>query len=339
MIIDGDRANAAGAPPATAVVGIATPSHLHRARCLFESIARHLPHADRHLVLLARDAAACGADEPFTPLPIAGIGLPDFDAFVRRYSAAELAFAAKPWALAAMLARGYQRVIYLDSDIVAYASLEPVVATLDRASILVTPHRVVARERDVASELAILQAGTYNTGFVAVKGGDAASRFLRWWQQKLEHHCIVEVERGLCGDQRYVDLVPGLFDDVAIVRDPGWNVGPWNLDERNVEHADDAWCVNGRPLVFFHFSGFDGAATASQALAVLASDYARALDRHGRAQCDVLPYDFPQPFELATPRGLRNVGRRARLALLRSLHLVTTRELRQRLRESLRARA
>ena len=35
-------------------------------------------------------------------------------------------------------------------------------------------------------------------------------------------------------DQRWLDLVPALFDDVHIVRDPGCNVAYWNLPERYV---------------------------------------------------------------------------------------------------------
>jgi hypothetical protein len=329
----GEAAPCAGA--AIAVVSVATPSHLHRARSLFVSIARHLPAADRHLALVARGTRACGTGEPFVATPLAGFGLPDFEAFVRRYRASELCFAAKPWAIAEMFRRGYDRVLYFDTDIVAYSTLAPVIGALDRAAILLTPHRIEARERDTRSELVVLQAGVYNAGFIALRRSDAATAFLSWWQRKLEHDCVVDIARGLCGDQRFVDLVPAQFDDVAIVREPGWNVGAWNLDERTLALAADGYTANGRPLVFFHFSGHERAPPATPAQCTLASDYASELERCGQAQCATLPYDFAQPRDGPGLRALRFAGGHAR----RWLHRVTTTSLRRRVRLRLRPRA
>ncbi|MFI4902378.1 MAG: hypothetical protein ACHP91_03110 [Burkholderiales bacterium] len=319
---------------AIAVVSVATPSHLHRARCLFESVARHLPAADRRLALVARDTRACATGEPFAATPLAGFGLPEFEAFVSRYRASELCFAAKPWAIAEMFRRGYERVIYFDTDIVAYSTLAPIVGTLDRAAILLTPHRIEARERDTRSELVVLQAGVYNAGFVALRQSHAAGAFLHWWQRKLEHDCVVDVTRGLCGDQRFVDLVPAQFDDVAIVREPGWNVGAWNLDERALAVAADGYTANGRPLVFFHFSGHERAPPATPALRALAADYVGDLARCGQARCATLPYDFAQPRDVPGLRALRFAGAHAR----RWLHKVTTTSLRRRVRLRLRPR-
>lgn len=36
-----------------------------------------------------------------------------------------------------------------------------------------------------------------------------------------------------------------------------YNVAFWNLHERSVDRADSTYVVNGRPITFFHFSGFD----------------------------------------------------------------------------------
>ncbi|MDQ3880665.1 MAG: glycosyltransferase, partial [Chloroflexota bacterium] len=41
------------------------------------------------------------------------------------------------------------------------------------------------------------------------------------------------------------------------LRDPGYNVAYWNLHDRRVESADGGYLAAGRPLRFFHFSGFD----------------------------------------------------------------------------------
>ncbi len=53
-----------------------------------------------------------------------------------------------------------------------------------------------------------------------------------------------------------MDMVPGMFAGVRILREPGYNVAYWNLHERAVA-CTDPLTVNGEPLHFFHFSGFD----------------------------------------------------------------------------------
>ena len=62
---------------------------------------------------------------------------------------------------------------------------------------------------------------------------------------------------GYFVDQRWFDLAPGLVSDRAIVRDPQYNIAYWNLHSRLLEHDGTSYTVNGEPLAFFHFSGFD----------------------------------------------------------------------------------
>ena len=90
------------------------------------------------------------------------------------------------------------------------------------------------------------------------------ARFLAWWQEKLEFQCVVDTARGLFVDQKWMDLAPGLFPDVAILRHEGYNVAYWNLGQRKVvgessSSAVDGPSVNGQPLRFYHFSGFNPA--------------------------------------------------------------------------------
>jgi glycosyltransferase involved in cell wall biosynthesis len=53
---------------------------------------------------------------------------------------------------------------------------------------------------------------------------------------------------------------PGsVASQVHAVGDPGVNVGYWNLSERALGRRGESYTVNGHPLRFFHFSGFDAA--------------------------------------------------------------------------------
>ena len=53
-----------------------------------------------------------------------------------------------------------------------------------------------------------------------------------------------------------MDLAPGLFEGVHVLTDPAYNVAYWNLHGRRVT-VDGRPRVNGRSLVFFHFSGIE----------------------------------------------------------------------------------
>src|SRR5207244_10221715 len=68
---------------------------------------------------------------------------------------------------------------------------------------------------------------------------------------------------GLFVAHKWMYLAPGLFPGVAILRHDGYNVAYWNLARRKVVRSgDDGFTVNGQPLRFFHFSGFDPATPA-----------------------------------------------------------------------------
>jgi hypothetical protein len=94
-----------------------------------------------------------------------------------------------------------------------------------------------------------------------VRINDQGKQFLAWWADRLRRFCYDEVPIGLFTDQRWVDLAPAFFEDIAIVRDAQYNVSTWNLTHRRATgSAPYDIQVNGRPLVFYHFSGFDSGA-------------------------------------------------------------------------------
>ena len=103
--------------------------------------------------------------------------------------------------------------------------------------------------------------GVFNLGFLAVKMAGQGRQFIDWWTERLKHHCYDEIENGLFTDQRWVDLAPAFFDDIGIVREPQYNVATWNLTHRRATgRAAYEIDINGKPLVFYHFSGFDSGA-------------------------------------------------------------------------------
>jgi glycosyltransferase involved in cell wall biosynthesis len=286
---------------------IVSNNYRHFARTLVASVRAHNPGLDAYVAICDGPLAQADPRDDFTELSIRELGLPQFDRFAFQYTILELNTAIKPWVIATLFARGYERVIYFDPDIKLYGPVTPILEQLESAQIVLTPH-LTGRLDDgrKPSELQILQSGSYNLGFIALRRTEETRRFVDWWQGKLERDCVVDIPRGLFTDQKWIDLVPGMYGGVAIVREPGWNVAYWNLNHREVTRdADGVTRVDGRPLLFFHYSGFaPGAKLLSKhqdrfamddlppAVRALADDYAADLARNGIETCRGLPYAF-----------------------------------------------
>jgi hypothetical protein len=154
-------------------------------------------------------------------------------------------------------------------------------------------------------EVDILQAGTYNLGFLALGRGKETDRFVAWWQSKLEFNCVVDHAHGLFVDQKWLDLAPGLFDRVTILRHEGYNVAYWNLAHRHLKKADGRYTVNDVPLVFYHFSGLDAKSPERlskyqdrfrldqlRIVEELVTDYLGRVQANGSQTTSNLPYAF-----------------------------------------------
>lgn len=63
-----------------------------------------------------------------------------------------------------------------------------------------------------------------------------------------------------------IDLVPAFFSGVAIIRSSRHNVATWNLTSREFSiDASGGYWVDGEPLGFYHFTGFDSGAHQNMA--------------------------------------------------------------------------
>lgn len=293
----------------TAIYTIVSNNYLHFARTLLQSVRKQHPDCDLYCVVVDTDPSPALAHETeFRVLNLLEIGLPDLQRFTFQYTVLELNTAVKPWAMEALLAKGHSEVVYIDPDIYLYRPLNEVFSAFESgADIVITPHLLSPiRDDRKPSELDIRRAGTYNFGFCAVKSSGNTLNFLHWWQAKLERDCIVDMDRGIFVDQSWIDLVPGLFDNVAILRHPGYNVAYWNLAQRQVVLTDSGqWASNGLPLVFFHYSGFNplnpepfskhqNRFTLSNLgiVATLVSEYADCVIVNGAEYYSKLPYGF-----------------------------------------------
>ena len=244
------------------VCTIIAKNYLPFARVLARSVAEQRPGARCFVLVIDDPKGYIGpAGEPFELVEIDALEIEPFDRMAAMYDVLELSTAVKPWLLRHLMReRGADRLLYLDPDIRLFDPLDEVEALLGEHSVVVTPHLSEPMPRDGGkpSERDILESGSYNLGFFGIADGAEAHRLLDWWSQRLETDCIVAPTEALFVDQRWMDLAPGLVESFHVLRDPGYNVAYWNLAGRQVRRgAGQGYEVNGRPLRFFHFSGFD----------------------------------------------------------------------------------
>jgi hypothetical protein len=145
-----------------------------------------------------------------------------------------LTYALTPYVLSHLLDCGYSGVGFFKQESLVLDDLTPILEWVPRKSIVLTPHLLepLPGPDRFARELNILQSGVFNVGFLGVGNTPTAHEFLKWWRDRLRDHCRHDVPEGMHYEQRWLDLVPAFFEDFHILRDPGFNVGHWNLPER-----------------------------------------------------------------------------------------------------------
>lgn len=239
---------------------IIAKNYLGMARVLAESFQKHNPGCPFFVLLLDPvDGYFAPEKESFRLLETRQLAIPNLESFLFKYSILEASTAVKPTLLKKLFAEhDVQKLIYLDPDILVLSSLKELAALLGEYSVVLTPH-ITRPYPDAAKpgDHDILQAGSYNLGFIGLQNTAVTQQLLNWWEDKLYHHGLVAFDRNMFVDQRWMDLAPALFGDIKILREPGYNVAYWNLHERQVSLQGEQVLVNGNPCRFFHFSGFN----------------------------------------------------------------------------------
>ncbi len=238
---------------------IVSPNYVAYARTVAQSYLAQHP-GDRFFVLIVADLVDVSgfADEPFEAVSLYGIGLEDVRRAAMKYEILELNTNVKPTFMRWLIARhGLERLVYLDPDIFVYAPLTPVFEALEENDAVLTPHMTTpVFDGKIPGEQELLYNGTYNLGFIAVRNTAESDRLLAWWERRCLDLGFSEGRTGLFVDQKWMNLAPGLFEHVAILRHRGCNMAYWNLHDRVLSGDDARPLVNGEDvLCFFHFSG------------------------------------------------------------------------------------
>lgn len=245
----------------------AAVNYLPKVRALCRSVRRFHPEAVIHLALAdERPAWLTGEGEPFDEiLEISQLGIPNWRAWSFMHNIVELSTAIKPFALKHLLDRqDCGAVVYFDPDMVLFSRVDDILATLAESNVALTPHQNKPETTLQAvwdNEVTSLNMGIFNLGFIGVRNTPEGHRFANWWSERTYHFCRSDVHNGFFTDQKWINFAPVFFDGVAIIKSSRHNVATWNLTTRVMTGTRDAgFTVDGEPLGFYHFTGFDSGA-------------------------------------------------------------------------------
>ena len=245
----------------TAIVcSISAANHLPFARALRSSLKKHNPDIPfRHLLVSSRREAEKARKEGFDLVDIRDFDTPALRRMIRSRDLKQACAALKPVLLLHLLRQGFDSVAFLDPDILVTASLQPLLDEIAQHALTLTGHidSSFARESGFSRQSDLLLAGMYNGGFLGVSHASETVQFLTWWAQRLETHCVNDARHGLHYDQRWLDFAPGFIGRLNLLRDPGYNLAYWNIQDHEIAFDGLNFHVDGSLLKFFHFSGFD----------------------------------------------------------------------------------
>jgi len=233
-------------------------NYLHKARCLAQSVKKHMPYAKFFVCLTEREIPESAKNENFDKVILSREMWPgNFDHFIFKHAIVEASTAVKGEFFRYLLANYPEETefVYLDPDCYVYDDMPELREKLKTRPIVLCPHLLQSGNIDM--ELSSTAHGVYNLGFLAVNHSDEAVRFINWWADRLQMFCYDDIPRGIFTDQKWVDLAPCFFD-VEIFKHKGYDFATWSLLNCGLTKEKDGYYVQGDPLRFIHFSGYGG---------------------------------------------------------------------------------
>jgi hypothetical protein len=140
-------------------------------------------------------------------------------------------------------------ITYLDADLFFFADPKLIIDEMGDHSIGITGHRFppAMRHKEIY--------GIYNVGFLSFRRDENGLACLRSWRSRCIEWCYDRIENGRFADQKYLDDWPSEFKGVAVIRQKGANLAPWNIASYNISTKQNSVWVDDDPLIFFHFHG------------------------------------------------------------------------------------
>lgn len=165
---------------------------------------------------------------------------------INKYKGDKLRWGLKSGFLLHLLERPeMEKIIYIDSDIYFFNDPSFLFDKLDTQALLLSPHFYPSNPNKNQNWLETnFRLGLYNAGFIGAS--KQATEALKWWEQCCLYKMKRAYFRGLFDDQKYLDMLPILFNKVEVLKDRGCNLAAWN----------DNVSIESRAITFVHFNEY-----------------------------------------------------------------------------------
>lgn len=149
-----------------------------------------------------------------------------------KYDITEFCTSIKPLSFIRIFELGYENAIYLDPDIYFFNDPKIIIDNFSSYKVLLTPHST--DHNFINKELNY--TGIFNCGFVALSNDNQGLNFLNWWHNSLMQNGYISPEEFYFTDQKWMDHIFSFVDisKIYIARNLGWNVAPWDFEERSI---------------------------------------------------------------------------------------------------------
>lgn len=149
------------------------------------------------------------------------------------------------------------RVTYIDSDLFFYQNPNVIFENQPDASVLLSSGEIFLPmySKEFNHTMQTL-TGNFNSGFISFKKDINGLQCVNWWDKMCVDSCTSNPEDNKFGDQKYLDDMPFLFNNVYEITTQGINIGHWNYLKYKFTVLNDNVLVNNNKLIFYHFSGF-----------------------------------------------------------------------------------
>ena len=143
---------------------------------------------------------------------------------------------------------GLEDITYIDADIYFFNTPEILNDFKDFCSIGLIENRTPYSPIN----------GKYNVGIIYFKNDPNGVDCSRFWK-----NCLLDqdnkhaAEYGSCGDQKYLELFPQLFEGVFELDQFIGQLAPWSVSQHNFIANKMIWNGKVQDLLFYHFSNFD----------------------------------------------------------------------------------
>lgn len=131
----------------------------------------------------------------------------------------------------------------------------------DGKDIILVPH-VISPVQDRNLMARIYQCGHANADFMVFNNTENAKNALKWMISVTAGH---DPGGGIFYEQTWLSSLPFLFPNIHILRHPGYNVGYWDANYRNItfqkslnllDPESGYWYANGERIKMVQYSGF-----------------------------------------------------------------------------------